>query len=410
VHILWLKTELLHPVDKGGKIRSFNMLRELRREHRVTYIALDEESSPDAIAAAHEYCDELVRVPFRSRKKRTLGFYAELLGNMASPLPYAVQKYSSPAMRQAIRELSRDARPDVIVCDFLFPAVNVPAALEQPTVLFQHNVEATIWERHAAVASNPVVRAYFKGQWRRMRAFERAQCRRFDRVVAVSPEDREAMRRDYGAEQVSDVATGVDVEYFRRSPGSARRPHRLVFTGSMDWMPNEDGVVHFATAILPRIREAVPEVTFAVVGRNPSPRVVELARRDDSIEVTGSVPDVRPYIEEASAFVVPLRIGGGTRLKIFEAMAMECALVSTTVGAEGLPLEHERDLLIADDDAQFAASVVRLLRDDAQAKALGRRGAALARRDFGWDRVAASFAAICQGACAEHRSPILAGI
>lgn len=406
MRILWLKTELLHPVDKGGKIRTYQMLRELKRGHHVTYLALDDGTAgSEARERAAEYCHELVTVPHRTRAKFSAGFYAELAANLASPLPYFMKKYESAGMRREIERRAARKDFDVLVCDFLMPSVNVPRPLAPPSVLFQHNVEATIWRRHYEVQSNPVKKLYLRGQWRKTFAYERAACRRFDHVVAVSREDAEAMRRDYGVEDVSDVPTGVDTEFFR--PGGAaagREPHALVFTGSMDWLPNEDAIRYFTKEIMPRVKESLPDARLTVVGRDPFPGLVELSRRDPSIVVTGRVEDVRPYIERASCYVVPIRVGGGTRLKIYEAMAMERAVVSTTVGAEGLPLEDGREILLADTPEEFARAVVRVLTDEPFARALGERAAATVRERFGWGRVAEAFVAACERAAGARGS------
>ena len=225
MHILWLKTELLHPVDKGGRIRTYNMLREMRRQHRVTYLTLDDgDAAPDAVARADEYCTELVRVPFRTAPKRSARFFAELAGNVMSPLPYAVAKYRSAGMRREIERLVGRGDVDVLVCDFLAPSLNVPDGLPCPTVLFQHNVEAMIWQRHTEMSAHPVKRRYMGEQWRRMRAFEASECRRFDRVIAVSEQDRDVFARDYGVAEPLAVPTGVDVDYFDPAtmPAAAR--------------------------------------------------------------------------------------------------------------------------------------------------------------------------------------------
>ncbi|HZI43263.1 MAG TPA: glycosyltransferase [Gemmatimonadaceae bacterium] len=396
MHILWLKTELLHPLDKGGRIRTYQMLRQLVRDHRVTYLTLDDGCrDADAVERAAEYCTDLVRVPTRMSAKGSTRFYWELARNLASPLPYAVAKYRSPAMEEALLRLIERTSVDLVVCDFLFPAVNVPSPLPVPAALFQHNVEAMIWQRHAAVASHPLRRAYLERQWHRMYAFEKAQCRRFDHVVAVSPEDSAWFAREYGVRNVSHVPTGVDTEYFRPTRGTRSNPNTILFTGSMDWMPNEDAVTYFAEAILPGVQAEVPQATISIVGRNPTPAVLGLTQRHSSVRVTGTVPDVRPYLESAALFVVPLRIGGGTRLKIFEAMAMEKAIVTTSVGAEGLPVRDGEHLLIADTVPAFASAVVKLLRDPSYAAALGQRAGELVRSRFGWDRAAEQFAEIC---------------
>ncbi|MCM3871176.1 MAG: glycosyltransferase family 4 protein [Pyrinomonadaceae bacterium] len=397
MRILWLKTELLHPVDKGGKIRTYNMLKELKRDHHITYLTLDDGTATAGERdSAAEYCHELVAIPHRLREKFTPGFYAELALNLISSQPYAIKKYESATMRREIIERASKGAFDVLVCDFLAPALNVPRDLPCPVVLFQHNVEAMIWKRHYEVQGNPLKKAYLLGQWRKMRSFEGQMCRRFDCVIAVSAEDREQMRQEYSATAVFDVPTGVDTEFFRPRAPEMLDPHNIVFTGSMDWLPNEDAIRYFTEEIMPLIKQEISSVTLTVVGRNPYPGLLELSKRDKSIMVTGRVDDVRPFIEKAAAYVVPLRIGGGTRLKIFEAMAMEKAIVSTTIGAEGLPIRNDEELILADTPAAFASSVVRLLQDQALARSLGQRAAAKVRETFGWHRVAENFAAICE--------------
>ena len=401
MRILWLKTELLHPVDKGGKIRTYHMLKELKREHHVTYLTLDDGSgAPDAAERATEYCHELVRVPHHTRAKFSAGFYVELASNLVSPLPYFMKKYKSAEMRREIARLVATGEFDVLVCDFLQPGVNVPSRLALATVLFQHNVEAMIWKRHYEVQANPLKKTYLYGQWLKADAYERAACRRFDHVVAVSEEDRETMRRAYGLQSVSDVPTGVDTEFFRPRGEERREPHNLVFTGSMDWLPNEDAIQFFTKEIMPRIKERVPDVTLTVVGRNPYASLVELGKRDPSIIVTGRVEDVRPYMERAAAYVVPIRVGGGTRLKIYEAMAMEKPIISTTIGAEGLPVADGRELLLADTAEAFADAVVRVLTEEETARGLGESAASAVRERFGWDKVSHAFAEACQLAVA----------
>src|SRR6185295_9551926 len=206
MHILWLKTELLHPVDKGGKIRTYNMLKELKRHHRITYLTLDDGVAGGAERErALEYCHELLSIPHHPREKFSAGFYSELLFNLASSLPYAIKKYQSEQMRAEIVKRARANQVDLVVCDFLAPAANVPFDLNVPTVLFQHNVEAMIWKRHYEVQRNVVKKSYLYWQWLKMRAFEAKACRRFDSVVAVSSEDREQMRNEYGVSAVFDV-------------------------------------------------------------------------------------------------------------------------------------------------------------------------------------------------------------
>ena len=403
MRILWLKTELLHPVDKGGKIRTYQMLKELKKDHHITYLTLDDGSGdPDALEKSKEYSHETVTVPHTTSAKFSLRFYTELFGNLASRLPYAMQKYISPAMAKKIREVTERANFDVVVCDFLMPSVNVPDALRFPTVLFQHNVEAMIWQRHYEVATNPLKKAYLKSQWRKSREYEASTCRRFDMIAAVSPDDAESMRREYGIENVRSIPTGVDTEFFTSRSERAAQGANLVFTGSMDWLPNEDAIGWFTKSVLPSIREEIPNVTLTVVGRNPLPALVEMSKSDSALVVTGRVPDVRPYMENASVYIVPIRIGGGTRLKIFEAMSMGLPVVSTTVGAEGLPVVDEEDVLIRDSEHDFADAIVHLLKDPERQLALGMRAAENVRRRFSWKAAAEAFSEICDAAVEAH--------
>ena len=403
MRILWLKTELLHPVDKGGKIRTYNMLKELKRDHHITYLTLDDGSADhEARERSAEYCQELVCIPYQQREKFSTGFYVELLLNLASRFPYAIKKYESAAMRRQIIERTQDQSIDVVICDFLAPAVNVPRTLSCPSILFQHNVEAMIWKRHFEVQNNVLKKTYLRGQWRKMCRFENETCRRFDSVVAVSVEDRDQMRKEYGVGAVFEVPTGVDTDFFTPSGTENVDPHNVVFTGSMDWLPNEDAIRYYTDQILPIVRRSIPNATLTVVGRNPYPGLLELSRHDPSIVVTGRVDDVRPYIERAAAYVVPLRIGGGTRLKIYEAMAMEKAIVSTTIGAEGLPVTDGKELRIADSPETFAAAVVDLITNPAAARKLGQESARVVRERFGWDGVAKRFAEICEATVRKH--------
>jgi glycosyltransferase involved in cell wall biosynthesis len=172
----------------------------------------------------------------------------------------------------------------------------------------------------------------------------------------------------------------------------------MVFTGSMDWMPNEDGIGWFVEAILPRIRAAIPTATLTIVGRNPTPKVRALHAPDAGVSVTGSVPDVRPYLASHQLFIVPLRVGGGTRLKIYEGMTMGLPTVSTTIGAEGLPVVDGEHIVLADDPASFAQACIALLNDPARSESMGNAADSYVREHFGWDGVAKRFAEFCQAA------------
>ncbi len=402
--ILWLKTELLHPVDKGGKIRTYQMLKELKNNHHITYLTLDDGTAEtDALAKASEYAHETITVAHPTAAKFSAKFYFELANNLVSKLPYALQKYVSAEMRETTEKLAARENFDVVVCDFLTPAVNLPANLNAATLLFQHNVEAMIWRRHFEVADSAPKKAFMKMQWRRMFEYEKESCRHFDWVAAVSKEDADTMRREYNIKNVSDIPTGVDTEFFAPGGDVEKNQFNIVFTGSMDWLPNEDAIQWFTEEILPLVRRQIPQASLTIVGRNPFPSLIELSKKDSSIVVTGRVPDVRPFMEKASIYVVPIRIGGGTRLKIYEAMAMELPMVSTTIGAEGLPIADGEEILLRDTPQEFAEAVVKLLQDKNIAKKIGERAAQTVREEFGWRRVADDFAELCEKAVESNK-------
>jgi len=200
--------------------------------------------------------------------------------------------------------------------------------------------------------------------------------------------------------RTGSIPTGVDTNYFKPE-GRPEIPARIVFSGSMDWHPNEDAVMYFGESILPLIRRQLPNASFAIVGRNPTARLREAAGRLGMI-VTGTVDDVRPYLDEASVYVVPLRAGSGTRMKIFEALGMAKPVVSTTVGAEGLALTDGHEFIAADEPQTFAGAVVSLINDEPRRRALGEAGRALVVERYSWPQVAREFEAQCQHIAGNH--------
>ena len=396
--ILWLNAGLLLPLDKGGKLRTWHVMRPLARRHEITYLSFAEPSQTRADRdGMSEVCAHLETVPRTDAAKGTWRFYADAARYLVDRAPYAVAKYRSPAYRARLEELLATGAFDAVVCDFLPPIANMPAFAEATSgkpawILFTHNVEAEIWRRHAENATNPVSRRLLARQWRRMLRFEGEALRRFDLVLAVSDADRVTFGRLYPGSLRSGVhvvQTGVDTGYFTPDGRPPDRAH-LVFTGSMDWLPNEDGMTYFCREILPLIRRVEPGVTLSIIGRSPTPAVKRLAG-ESGVEVTGRVDDVRPHIARGAVYVVPLRIGGGTRLKIFEAMSMGKAVVSTTVGAEGLPVTAGRDIAIADEPARFAQAVVHLIRDTAARRRIEEAARRIVVERYDWSAVALDF-------------------
>ena len=387
--ILWIKTDFLHPTNRGGQIRTLGMMRELHRNHEIHYLALDNGEFPEGRARAGEYSSFQYAVPHHPPSKTSPAFALQLLRGLLSPLPVAVARYESAELRRQVELLTKTHRFDAIVCDFLFPAVNLPDL--SVASVFQHNVEAMIWKRHAQHGRTPLHRWYFRGQYQKMLACETKVCRAARRVIAVSETDADTFRREYGLQDVPWVPTGVDVDYFT-PPDTEVPPHAdLVFVGSMDWMPNVDAALWFAAEILPRIRERRPETTVAFAGRHPTPEIQALAQKIPGFQVTGTVPDIRPWLHGAKVSIVPLRIGGGTRLKIYEAMAARCPVVSTAIGAEGLDCSQGNNILLADSPADFAAACLDLLGDAEKRRRIGTAAREFVASTYSWASVAARF-------------------
>jgi len=387
--ILWVNTNFLHPTTKGGQIRTLEMLRQLHRRHEIHYVAIEDPLHPEGPARAKEYCTRAYAFQHRVRDKRSPRFLAELAMNLFDPMPLAIRRYHPPGMGAFLQRLIETERFDRAVVDFLNPASYFPR-LERG-ILFQHNVETMIWRRRAQHASDPLRRWYFQLQASRMFRFERQACRTAARVAAVSEQDARTMLELFDVTRVSAIPTGVDIEGLTPPVPPPEKTIDLVFVGSMDWLPNVDGIEWFVREVLPLIRRQRPGCSLAIVGRTPPSSITALGQRDERVQVTGTVPDIRPLLWSAAVSIVPLRIGGGTRLKIYESMAGRVPVVSTTVGAEGLEVHHPDDIRLADSPEAFAAACSELL---ANAELRRRQAAAaweLVATRFSWEHVAGCF-------------------
>ena len=394
--ILFLQKRPLFPADMGGKIRTLNVLRFLAQWHDVTYLCNVQAGEESGVEQMREIGLRVETVPWIETPRGTWKFYGELAANLFSPYPYNVDKDFDPQLRRRAEELLAAEPYDLVVCDFVQMARNAIGLPAAAKVLFEHNVEAQIFQRHAQQDEGWLRRKYMALQWRKMRRFEGDAGREFDAVVAVSRQDKETYVRDYGWDHVHVIDTAVDLDFFQPDP-AAETPQRIVFVGSMDWLPNQDGVRHFFERVWPLILKRCPEEQFRVVGRNPTPMVEQLGRTP-GVEIMGTVPDIRPYLAEAAVAVVPLLVGGGTRLKIFEAMAMQKAVVSTPLGAEGLDVTSGVDVQLVDAGREFADAVVDLLTDDDKRRKMAAAARRLVEENYSAETIARQFEVICRDA------------
>jgi glycosyltransferase involved in cell wall biosynthesis len=375
------------PLNAGNRIRTFHLLRRIAKHHEVTLLTAAEGAADraalDSLAGLVPRTRvQSATVPPRGARPRVLG---RALLNPVDPLPYTWAAFRHPALSELVRSTLGGTSFDLVHCDSVQVSHTIPDGLGVPLIFNAHNVEHVILERLAPRVPahlRPVVR----WQAAKTRRAERAALRRFDAALAVSDIDRRGLQELVPGIPVHLVPNGVDLAAFvpSRQPTS---PTLMLFTGALDWLPNGDAATFFVREVLPRIRRTIPTAEFRVVGRNPSPALAS-ELRVDGVSLLGSVDDVRPHLAEAGLFVVPLRIGGGTRLKILEAWAMGKAVLSTSVGAEGLPAENHRNIVIEDDPAGIAERAVSLLRDASARRALGVAGRQTVEREFSWDHIA----------------------
>ena len=365
-----------YPPSFGAAARVYHLVRGLARQHEVTLLCFASPAERAELGPVLELCRAVHTVdrPGGMRRPRLYQLWS-LVGRA-----YSFYAGYSLAMQRLLSATLGARRFDVVQIEFSQMAYySLPTDVIR--ILDEHNVEHALLEQISQRERTPLRRLYAAVQSRKFRRDELEACRRMDAILTTSELDRAALAPHVGKTPIRVVPNGVDTTYF--APGGTEQPASLVFVGAMNYLPNADGAVRFCEEILPRVRTAVPEVTFAIVGREPPAWLVQ--RSHDGVSVTGTVPDVRPWMQQAAVFVVPLGIGSGTRLKILEALACGRAVVSTSLGCQGLEVTHGDDILIADTPAAFAETVVRCLRDPALRTRLGARGRALVERRYRWD-------------------------
>jgi polysaccharide biosynthesis protein PslH len=410
MRILWVKADKLLPVQNGGNIRTYHVLRYLSARHELTFYSYyGGAPDPHYERDLQQQLPGAVAVCTGKRELSGAARGLDYVAHLSAHPPYAVSRFAHAPVQKQLQTWFRERRFDVAVCDFLDAAVNFPGSLSIPSVLFQHNVESEIWRRHADTAGNPAKKMMYRMEFRKMLRYERAAVCKFQHVIAVSENDRSLMTRWVDGDRVTVVPTGVDLAHYRPDPAAsdvnASAP-LITFVGAMDWEPNVDGVEYFCSQVWPSIKAEVPQARFRIVGRNPDRRVQKWASNstngDGSIEVTGRVPSIVEHLRQSAVVIVPLRIGGGTRLKIYEAMATAKAVVSTTVGAEGLDVHHGRDIILADDSRSFAQAVIMLLRDPELRRRYERAAAETAAR-YDWPAIGERFSDVLRSV-AEKKS------
>jgi len=376
MRILFVSTNVPVPANSGQSIRSLSILRALASSnHELSFVSFSDGDRSKDLSSLSSLCRS---VKLFERKSTSLTLQRDYLPRLKSMLQakcYSVERFRSEAFRDSIRQQIAESTCDAIICDGIYALGNIPET-GVPILLNCHNVEFVILQRYAQLQSNVLKKRYAELESALMRSEEKKACRKIAGSMVCSQIDLEILQKLCPSLPISVIPNVVDTDFIQpgkdtSAPGSGPI---VLFQGVMDWYPNRDAAESFVRKILPLVREKYPNIKFVIAGRNPPVDFVAQFSSDSGIEFTGTVADMRPYLAAAIVVVVPLRIGGGTRIKILEACAAGKPVVSTTVGAEGLNLQSGRELLLADDPEQFASCVLNLLRDPALRDAFAEAG------------------------------------
>ncbi len=398
--ILILTPQTPYPPDQGAPIRNYNFIRYLGSSGKYSLTLLtfarpddDKIAQQTAIAELSKYCQRVEIVPAptpRSKLKR-------LRAMATNSRPDLTLRLSSSDFARKLRQLVFETRPDTLLCEalelapFVLELFSEPLSFRPRLILDEHNAEYLLQQRAYESDSRGGPRrwptaAYSLIQTRRLRSYEGAALKFFDQAVAVSPDDKAALERLKANKPITVIPNGIDLEEFTPTEDVAERADQLVFTGSMDFRPNVDAVVWFAQKVWPLIRREKPKASFYIVGRRPAPIVLGLASLP-GIVVTGKVPDTRPYVCESALYVVPMRMGGGVRFKVLEALAQGKAVLTTPMGADGISLVAGRDAVIANNPQDFASEAIRLLNDKARRHQLAQKGQQFVTENYDWRKI-----------------------
>lgn len=384
MRILALAARLPYPLDTGAKIRSSHILKTLASRHDVTLLSFI-GGNADMEYAKNLKASNIEVIPVSNPMIDKGISPVSLAKGLFSRKPLSIEKYNTNSFRNKYEELLLQ-KFDVIHCEHFHMAHYISPTHPGKKTFDAHNVESEIVQRWYEQETNPLKKVALKWHVGRMVTYEHKILEKFDLVMAVSDRDRDALTTLGGFNNVRTIENGVDISFFSCANNSnSIRTKNIVFVGSMDWRPNDDGIRHFLSSVFPLIVEKEKDVRLFVVGRKPSKELLRLAGDDARVVVTGGVDDVRPYIEDSSVYVVPLRVGGGTRLKVLEAFSMGKAVVSTSLGCEGIDCKNGDDIVIADEPQEFADAVLKLFNNHALNTKLGENARNLVASKYSWD-------------------------
>lgn len=345
-------------------MRTYHTLKGAAENHNVTLVTcvqIEDELRDESLAHLRDFCHNVFafRIP-TDMSKSTLA--KALVLNLFSPLPFVAQKYDIQTMRRKIKTIMATQHIDLVHVDMLPLTVYINEFVRLPRVLVNHNVESLRLYRWFKTERNLLKKVYLGSQWLKLRSFERSAMSRFDSAIVVSETDKRLLKAMGIRTRLFVVPNGTDTTFFKPAPDKAVE-NLVLWVGHMDVHTNKDAVIYFWREICPILRRKQPEMRVSFIGTSPPKEIMRAASTDSSINVTGFVEDIRPHLTKAAVVVVPIRIGSGTRLKILDAMAMGKAIVSTTIGCEGLNVTDRQNILIADHPKSFADNTIELLKN-----------------------------------------------
>lgn len=392
--ILWISHTLPFPPKTGVMQRNFNLLNEASKFADIDLIAvLKHHVLPDfdldlARRELSKICRnvDVVELPIENSKPRLLAVAGM---SVFSRHPFSVNWATATVLAHAIRHRAQQDHHDVAYFDTISYAQYRPLVDGIPAVLNHHNVESQLLARRIAHEGNRLKRYYYRMEAAKLKRYEREVCGEFDVNFTVSELDSSRLSAIAENARTRVIANGVDTNYFSKTT-VPQDPNRLIIVSGMNWFPNRDAVLFMLRKIWPLIIDRFPQAKLQIVGASPPAEIVKASEEDDRIEVTGFVDDVRPYMSAASIYLCPMRDGGGTRLKILDALSMSMPIVATTMAVEGIQVEPEREVLIGDTAEAFAAQVLRALQDPQLRSAVGRHGRAFVEREFSWSIIGRS--------------------
>lgn len=371
MHILLLTQVLPYPPDSGPKVKTWNVLKYLAKHHEVTLVSFVRGDQSAAVEHLKPYCKAIHTLPI---ERGALRDGLALLHSLLTRQPWMMVRDSRPAMHRLLKQLADEQHFDIVHADQLNMAQYARRVAGARKVLDAHNALWLLYQRLASTMRPGPQKWLLERDWRLLKTYEGRICRDFDGVLAVSEEDKAALLQACGqARPITVTPIAVDTQELRPVNRLPEANH-ILHLGTMFWPPNIDGVEWFLQEVYPTVRAARPDATFDIVGARPPQRLLDLNRQNVGVHVTGYVEDALPYLQRAGVMIVPLRAGGGMRVKILEALARALPVVSTSLGAEGIAVEHGRHLLVADRADEFAQAVLQILADRQLAQMLGKNG------------------------------------